>query len=67
MEPGKDLSKERVGRYRDRETGQHICIRETKVGTYEKVYLETGSVVDICPLGTIVSEKDINGLEKLSE
>lgn len=54
-------NKERVGKYKDNKTGEIINIEENGLGTYRKVY-ENGR---IRLLGTVVSDSDIEGLERI--
>lgn len=57
----RDLNKERVGNYRDLETGKAISIEGPNLGLYQRVY-EDGTIQ---PLGTVVMLDDVKGLVKI--
>lgn len=59
----RDPNKERVGVYLNRETGSRVFIEGPDKGLYRMVY-EAGRVQ---PLGTIVTQEDIKGLERISD
>jgi hypothetical protein len=59
----RDPNIERAGHYKDTATGEVVSIEGPDLGVYRKVYQDGKKQPQ--PLGTVVSESDIRGLERI--